>query len=165
MVLITCGKEIADGFSSSTWKAPLIRLQPALPCKRFSAILNSMNGCFSIPSGIASPAASLIIHLPSKSDNLETDSFFCNTTMGRLEAPHKAIFSFPSFLYFFTLFKADNTLFSTVISGQAIRVLAKAPRSIVPGLAFTSNEPIIRLQPLLPNTFPVVVSKPIKGNS
>ena len=150
-----------EGFSAFVWKPPLIKLHPALPCKLFSEILNSINGCFSIPVGIATPPASLIIHFPCSSDKPTAVSFFCSTIMGRFDEPHRAIFSLPNFLYFFTCPKAVNILFSTVISGHAIRVLAKAPRSIIPGFALTSKEPIMRLQPLLPNTFPVFVSKPI----
>jgi len=156
---------MATGFASSALNEPLMTLHPAVPCRVFSAILNSMNGCFSIPDGMVSPPASLIIHLPFKSANLAEASFFCNTMTGRLEEAHNAIFSLPSCLYFFTCPKAASTFFSTVISGHIIRVLPNAPRSICPGLAFTSNEPIRRLQPLLPYTCPVFVSKPIKGNS
>ena len=122
-----------------------------------------MNGCFSIPEGIASPFASLIFHSPFNTESFTSASFFSRTTTGRLEALQRYIFSLPAFLYPFTCARALNTFFSVVISGHIIRVLAMAPSSKLPGFAFTSNVPIIRLHPLLPDTRPVAVSNAING--
>ena len=122
-----------------------------------------MKGCFSIPEGIASPFASFIFHSPFKTDNFTLASFFSRTTTGRLDALQRYILSLPAFLYPFTCAKAPNTFLSVVISGHIIFVPAIAPNERLPGFAFTSKLPIIRLQPLLPDTRPVAVSKVIKG--
>ena len=122
-----------------------------------------MKGCFSIPEGIASPFTSLIFHSPFKTESFTSASFFCRTTTGRLDELQRYILSLPAFLYPFTCAKAFNTLFSVVISGHIIRVLAIPVSSRLPGFAFTSKLPIIRLHPLLPDTRPVAVSKAIKG--
>ena len=49
------------------------------------------------------------------------------------------------------------------IRDSIIFVPAIAPNERLPGFAFTSKLPIIRLQPLLPDTRPVAVTKVIKG--
>ena len=122
-----------------------------------------MKGCFSIPEGIASPFTSFIFHSPFNTDSFTSASFFSRTTTGRLDSLQRNILSLPAFLYPFTCASAPNTFLSVVMSGHIILVLAIPLSSMLPGLAFTSKLPIIRLHPLLPDTLPVAVSKVIKG--
>ncbi len=123
-----------------------------------------MKGCFSIPEGIASPFASLIFHSPFNTDNFTLASFFSVEPQPDdwMHCKDTFYLYLPSCILF-TCAKAFNTLFSVVISGHIIRVLAIPVSSRLPGFAFTSNVPIIRLHPLLPDTRPVAVSKAIKG--
>ena len=148
MVDATAGKEIERAFPSSVLKPPLIRLHPALPWILCSFTSKAMKGCFSIPVGTASPFTSVMFHSPFKSVTFTSAAFFWSITTGRSEALQRAIVAFPIFLYPFTCPKVLNTFCSRVMSGQAIRVLPDAPRSIVPAFAFTSIDPIKRLHPV-----------------